>query len=426
MVSDIFALHASSDATIPVLQQHIILMTGGGLRITGRRQVEPAAIATTHTGQAATGQMPSKPGISRRFTPFSDRRPTPQQGHAPTAPAQTGSSKAKRFLLKMFSRGKNLASTSANVADATPLPTAGPSRSVPSDPAADPSKEDSGSKPDYVVFPIERFPSPPPDTYSPEPRSPSPEHGVGWTGTSRSSHNTDAPPPAPRIPLTYPPSDDLLFPAPSHRGVKGSTLNADPSPYWLETMLIDVERGRDEVENDLKEAQSEVREAVEEVMKAKGELDKEVEEVQGLMHYLAEVVGPDEVERIVKEAQRDALSEGESDGENNDRGDDNGQSGGADDRISDSSSSSSCSSDAWGGIKDDNDDAFGKTSSSSSDDDDGNDDATMSKGKAKQYVVLLPSPRSTHILLSPLEQTTMTPRKTQPSRLHLQWPLLGY
>lgn len=156
----------------------------------------------------------------------------------------------------------------------------------------------------YGSFPAEGFPSPV-DTYSDDDKPP-----VGETedyGSDFSTGRRDSPP---LVPFAYPPLPPLR----------------SRDPFWLATMLTDLERQRMNIMSELEEVKVDAQAALSNILIVQRELDDECEKVQEVIGVLAKIAGPEFVSEMVREAQalaEDERQAGESEDGDEDASEDN-------------------------------------------------------------------------------------------------------
>jgi hypothetical protein len=278
MLERICALHEGSDACIPILRNvSVERAMDGRIRITGR--VSP------------TNQIPNtvQPPANRRLVRESAR---------------------KHFLSDISQRRSQTAPARASSSE-----TSSSSEHPPSPKATPPPKEISIIPEE--VNPARRFPTPV-DTYSPGPSSPGLRSPVGLRSSRQGSPGTK-----PMIEFVYPPR-----PRPSRKdsnSAETSERGDSPGPNWLHKMLIDVQRGRKDLNSELEVMKREVNDAAGEVMRLQVLRAEEEKDMRAFLEYLRKVVGPNVVEEIIHGAQ-EAAEERTSDEDEDEGGDDDSES----------------------------------------------------------------------------------------------------
>jgi hypothetical protein len=92
-------------------------------------------------------------------------------------------------------------------------------------------------------------------------------------------------------------------------------------------MLVDLQRGRTEVLEDLAEVKREAQEALYELTSARVSLDKEQEKYKAMVDWMRTIVGNDKVDKLIAEATAYAEAHTSDEEEEDEDGDEDGQGG---------------------------------------------------------------------------------------------------
>lgn len=295
MLERICALHSGSGPVIPVLPHFTFERSNSGrIHITGRK--EPAGSSTHLPSNTVHARPSTNVPPSRRLV----------RAHAQLIPL-------------------NQPSGPGPSPDSVEVPEAG------SAPAPISEELDTASPEELRIItlpkelhPTKRFPTPS-DTYSPSPsRNASPAPGSPGAGSR--SEASSAALPEPRMEFVYPPK-----PRARSRRRGGEDQNPDrefsPGPPWLERMLVDLQRGRRDVLEDLAEVKREAQEALYELTSARIALDKEQEKFKVMVDWMRTIVGDDKVNRLIAEATEYAEAHTSDEEEEDEEEDADGQGG---------------------------------------------------------------------------------------------------
>ncbi|KAI3611475.1 hypothetical protein WG66_002132 [Moniliophthora roreri] len=147
-----------------------------------------------------------------------------------------------------------------------------------------------------------QFPDPPVDTYTPSPEPEPVPHGAGWTGSEPTSAYSEGESPRPRMSFVYPPP-----PKPLGRDAKGRERGfADPSPNWLEEMLLDYEGIRRDMSNDMDELVLVAQKASLEVVGLMADIKEERKDLHTLLNAISQVCGKDFLDKLIADAKATA------------------------------------------------------------------------------------------------------------------------
>ncbi|KAF7428912.1 hypothetical protein PC9H_008148 [Pleurotus ostreatus] len=306
----------------------------------------PYARRVTRSSGKATAAVEPDNGNGQSQPPFRRRSKRNEGPASPTSSRPTNSSQPETIALRATESNSTLSQTL--VAEGTQASTSNDNDTVHSR-AATPKSEVQDSDEDegedfvqYFIAPVDPFPSPPPDEYSPTPerdwqpfdpvKSPTPplpgsraqiESAV--PDAQRVATPDDDSPPRSTPPLYYPawpPSPTLL----------------DRHPQtWLDEVLVSIERQRGNLVSELRDAEVDVKDALAESFKAlvavkelvgpqgldglekaldlprggrrKGDRRGGDPEIVGLMRMVQAMVGPEMVKKMLTDARDTAAGD---------------------------------------------------------------------------------------------------------------------